>query len=142
VSRHIMVNPSGLAEPSGFSYGAVSSGGRTMNLSGITGHHGDGTISGSLVEQFETACQTIAAVLAEAGGEPGDVVSVTIYTTDMAGYRSSLGPLGGAWRSVFGKHYPPMALIGVQNLLDPKAMVELVTVAVIPDGDRPTSRRG
>lgn len=135
VSRHRMVNPSGLPEASGFSYGAISAGGRALSLAGITGHRADGTIPDGLVAQFQTACETVAAVVGEAGGEPGDVVSVTIYTTDIAGYRSSLGPIGEAWRAVFGKHYPPMALLGVRELMDPDALVELVSIAVIPDLD-------
>jgi enamine deaminase RidA (YjgF/YER057c/UK114 family) len=43
-----------------------------------------------------------------------------------------LSPIGEAYRNVFGKHYPPMALIGVAELFDPKAKVELVGVAVVP----------
>jgi len=129
-----MVNPAGLPEASGFSYGAISAGGRWLTLAGITGHRADGSIPDGLVAQFEAACETVAAVVTEAGGEPEDVVSVTIYTTDIAGYRSSLRPIGAAWRSVFGKHYPPMALLGVGELMDPRALVELVSVAVIPDG--------
>lgn len=132
VSRHLMINPSGLPEASGFSYGAVAAGGRTMNLAGITGHRADGSLPEGVVAQFQEACRTIAGLLGEAGGEPGDVVSVTIYTTDIAGYRSSLAPIGEAWRAVFDKHYPPMALIGVSELMDPGAVVELVSVAVIP----------
>jgi enamine deaminase RidA (YjgF/YER057c/UK114 family) len=58
---------------------------------------------------------------------------LTIYTTDIAGYRDDLSPIGGAYRAVFGKHYPPMALIGVSELFDPEAKVELVGVAVVPD---------
>lgn len=128
-----MVNPDGLPDASGFSYAALASAGTPVNLAGITGHRSDGTISDDLVAQFQTACETIGAVLGEVGGEPGDVVSVTIYTTDLPGYRSRLGPIGEAWRSVFGKHFPPMALIGVQQLMDPNCLVELVSVAVIPD---------
>jgi enamine deaminase RidA (YjgF/YER057c/UK114 family) len=57
---------------------------------------------------------------------------MTIYTTDVQGYRDNLVPIGAAYREVFGKHYPPMALIGVTELFDPEAVVELVCVAVVP----------
>ena len=67
----------------------------------------------------------------EAGGDPTDLVSMTIFTTDVPGYRESLGPIGEAYRHVFGKHFPPMALIGVAELFDPKAKVELVCTAVV-----------
>jgi enamine deaminase RidA (YjgF/YER057c/UK114 family) len=42
-----------------------------------------------------------------------------------------MGPIGEAYREVFDKHFPPMALIGVAQLFDPEAKVELVGIAVI-----------
>jgi enamine deaminase RidA (YjgF/YER057c/UK114 family) len=102
-----------------------------LHIAGQTGHHRDGSIDAGIVEQFAVACSAVAEVISEAGGEPGDLVSLTIYTTDVAGYRDHLGPIGEAYREVFGKHYPPMALIGVAELFDPEAKVELVGVAVI-----------
>ncbi|MBW3666322.1 MAG: RidA family protein [Actinobacteria bacterium] len=132
MSRHRLFDPEDLAPARGFSYGALPEEGRLLHLAGITGHHPDGSIDEALSEQFAAACRTVARVVAEAGGEPSDVVSMTIYTTDMGGYRESLGPIGTAYRSVFGRHYPPMALIGIEELMDPGALVELVCVAVVP----------
>ncbi|MGH3649179.1 MAG: RidA family protein [Acidimicrobiia bacterium] len=139
MSRHYLFNPDGMPPAVGFSYGAVPAAGRIIYLAGLTGHREDGTIDDSLVDQFATACQAVARVIAEAGGEPTDLVSMTIYTTDLAAYRSNLEPLGAHYRSTFGNHYPPMALIGVGELFDPRALVELVGVAVVPDE---VSRRG
>jgi hypothetical protein len=34
---------------------------------------------------------------------------------------------------VFGRHYPPLALFGIDELFDPSAFVELVCLAVVPD---------
>ena len=116
----------------GFSLGSVAVGGRTVYIAGQTGHHPDLTIDEGLVEQFAVACRAVARVIDEAGGEPADLVSLTIYTTVLDRYRESLEPIGEAYRSVFGKHYPPMALIGVSELYDPDALVELVAVAVVP----------
>jgi enamine deaminase RidA (YjgF/YER057c/UK114 family) len=59
-------------------------------------------------------------------------LSLTIYTTEVDGYRESLGPIGAAYRDVFGRHYPAMALFGVRELFDPEAKIELVAVAQIP----------
>jgi enamine deaminase RidA (YjgF/YER057c/UK114 family) len=133
LSRHEFFNPSDLPPPSGFSYAAKHGPGRAVHLAGLTGHHPDGTIDDDLVDQFRAACQSVARVIAEAGGEPDDLVSLTIFTTDIAGYRDHLRELGVAYRSVFGKHYPPMALFGIDELFDPAALVELVCVAVVPD---------
>lgn len=131
MSEHYFLNPDGLAAARGYSHGAISGEGRTLHIAGQTGHHEDMSIDEGLVEQFARACQAVATVIQDAGGEPADLVSVTIYTTDVATYRQSLGPIGEAYREVFGKHFPPMALIGVAELFDPRAKVELVAIAVV-----------
>lgn len=133
MTRHQLINPSDLPAPSGFSYAAKPGDGRTVHLAGITGHHADGTIDDDLVDQFRTACQSVARVIEEVGGEPADLVSMTIFTTDIATYRARPRELGVAYRSVFGKHFPPMALFGIDALFDPSAVIELVCVAVVPD---------
>lgn len=121
-----------MAPAIGFSYGALSAEGRLLHIAGLTGHREDGAIDESLVDQFGVACEAVANVIGEAGGEPTDLVSMTIYTTEIETYRASLGPLGERYRQVFGRHYPPMALFGVSELFDPAARVELVCVAVVP----------
>ena len=131
MSGHQFLNPDGLSPARGFSHGAIPASGRTLYIAGQTGHHQDMTLDAGLVEQFARACQSVAAVIREAGGDTTDLVSMTIYTTDVPGYRESLGPIGEAYRQVFGKHFPPMALIGVAELFDPKAKVELVCTAVV-----------
>jgi enamine deaminase RidA (YjgF/YER057c/UK114 family) len=91
------------------------------------------TLDDGFVAQFARACVNIAAVVEEAGGEPTDVVSLTIYATDVASYRDNLPEVGKAYRAVFGRHFPAMALIGVSELVDPAAVVEITGVAVIED---------
>ena len=133
MSRHRLFDVDGLPPPSGFSYGSLSSGGRLLHIAGLTGHSGDGSIAEDLVDQFAAACRAVAGVIAEAGGAPSDLVALTIYTTDVAEYRAARKQLGEAYRAVFATHYPPMALIGVRELFDPRARVELVGVAIVPD---------
>lgn len=133
MSRHHLFNPDGMPTAVGFSYAALAAEGRTLHIAGLTGHRADGSISDHLVDQFGTACGDVAKVIADAGGEPSDLVSMTIYTTDIDGYRENLGPIGERYRKVFGRHYPPMALFGVDELFDPAALVELVCVAVVPE---------
>lgn len=133
MSRHHLFNPEGMPPASGFSYGALADTGRALHIAGITGHAADGSIDVDLVDQFGTACAGVARVISEAGGGPSDLVSLTIYTTDIETYRARPKELGVAYRDVFGRHYPPMALFGVSELFDPRAVVELVGVAVVPD---------
>lgn len=133
-SPHAVINPSGLAPAVGFAHVVVPVSGRTVWLGGQTGVDADGrVVSGSLVEQFEAAAANVVAALAAAGAGPEHLVSMLICTTDMAAYRSALPELGAAYRSKFGRHYPATALVGVTELFDPAALVELVCVAVVPD---------
>jgi enamine deaminase RidA (YjgF/YER057c/UK114 family) len=131
MSDHRFLNPEGVPPARGFSHGALPTRGNTLYIAGQTGHHQDSTLDPGLVDQFAHACRSVAGVIAAAGGEPTDLVSMTIYTTDLQAYREGLEPIGVVYREVFGRHYPPMALIGVSELFDPEALVELVCVAVI-----------
>jgi enamine deaminase RidA (YjgF/YER057c/UK114 family) len=133
-SPHRNVNPETLPPPSGYSHATVAAPGTVVHLGGQTGHRRDGSIAEDLVEQFGQAASNIVEAVGAAGGSPEHLVQVLIYVTDMAEYRGSLGPIGQAYRQHLGKHYPAMALIGVPELFDPRAKVELVGVAVIPDG--------
>lgn len=133
MSRHRLFDPEGMPPASGFSYGALADSGRVLHIAGITGHAADGSIDIDLVDQFGAACAGVAKVIAEAGGSPSDLVSLTIYTTDIETYRARPKELGVSYREVFGRHYPPMALFGIAELFDPRAVVELVGVAVVPE---------
>jgi enamine deaminase RidA (YjgF/YER057c/UK114 family) len=75
----------------------------------------------------------VLTALKAAGGEPEQLVSLVIYTTDIDGYRAASKELGEVWRRHFGRHYPAMALIGVSALFEPDAQVELMGVAVLDD---------
>lgn len=139
MTRHHLFDPSGMPPASGFSYGALSERGRLLTIAGLTGHAEDGSIADDLVDQYAAACESVARVIADAGGDPEDLVSMTIYTTDVAAYKEELRELGVAYRAVFGKHYPPMALFGISELFDPRAKVELVCLAVVPDDGQSSS---
>jgi enamine deaminase RidA (YjgF/YER057c/UK114 family) len=124
-------NPDGLPEPVGFSHAVESDGSRVLYVAGQTGHRVDGSIDEDLIDQFRQALAAVARCMQEAGFPPESLARMTIYTTDVAGYRSSLGPIGAAYREVFGRHFPAMALFGVTELFDPAAKVELVCTAAV-----------
>ena len=126
----IVVAP-GLAPPAGYSHAVVAPPGTTIYLGGQTAQAPDGTIQGNtIVEQFDLAARNLLAALAAAGGEPDDLVSLQIFVTNLAAYRLASRELGTVWRQHFGRRYPAMALIGVTELFDPRALVELVGIAV------------
>jgi enamine deaminase RidA (YjgF/YER057c/UK114 family) len=127
-SEHRIVTAPGLAEPVGYAHAVVAAPGRTVYLGGQIG------AGETVVEQFAAAAANLVTALRAAGGEPDDLVSVVVYATAVGEYRASLRELGEVWRSQFGRRYPAMALVGVSALLDPEARVELMGVAVVPDG--------
>jgi enamine deaminase RidA (YjgF/YER057c/UK114 family) len=126
-AEHRIVDVPGLPEPVGYAHAVVAAPGRTVYLGGQIG--GGETV----VEQVDAAAANLVAALRAAGGEPDDLVSLVVYTTDLDEYRASLNDLGDVWRHHFGRRYPAMALVGVSGLLAPHARVELMGVAVVPD---------
>lgn len=133
MTTHVIVNPPELMEPTGFSHAIVAGAGSTVYLAGQTAHRRDGSLPGpGLVEQFDAAAGNVVTALRAAGGESEHLVSMTMYVTSVAEYRSSLKELLPVWRKHFGRYYPAAALIGVSELVDPDAKVELVCTAVIP----------
>ncbi|HKY47705.1 MAG TPA: RidA family protein [Acidimicrobiia bacterium] len=128
---HVFVNPAELPEAIGFSHAAVVEAGRIVFLAGQAGHRADGTIPEGLLDQFAQSCRNVASALEAAGAARTDLVNLHIFVTDVDVYRSLRRELGEAYREVFGRHYPPMALFGIRELFDPVARVELVGMAVI-----------
>lgn len=128
----IPVNPPSLPAPSGYSHGTLS--GNTLHLGGQTALDGRMRIvPGGIVEQFRQAFGNVLTTLRAAGGIPEDLVSVTLYLTDIPDYQAHGKEIGKVWRELAGPVYPAMAGIGTTALWQPEAMIEIVGVAVIPD---------
>ena len=89
--------------------------------------------------QIAATLRNTLAVLAEAGAGPEHIVRMTWYVTDVAAYVAARKEIGAAWRAVVGRHYPPMAVVGVVRLVEPDALVEIETTAVCRS-DNPGAR--
>ena len=127
------INPPDLSPARGFSHAVVASGTRVVFLAGQTALDGDGKVVGdTLTAQFERALANLLAALRAAGGIPADLARVTVYTTDVAAYRAHAPQLGRIWRSLAGRDYPAMAVVGAARLWDEEALVELDGFAVLP----------
>jgi enamine deaminase RidA (YjgF/YER057c/UK114 family) len=128
----LAVNPKALPAPSGYSHGTLI--GNTLHLGGQTALGPDlRIVPGGIVEQFRQAFGNVLTTLAEVGGVPSDLVSVTIYLTDIPDYQAHGREIGRVWRELAGPVYPAMAGIGCTALWQPEAMIEILGVAVIPD---------
>jgi enamine deaminase RidA (YjgF/YER057c/UK114 family) len=126
------INPEQLGRPSGFSHVVSVTASRLAFLAGQTAQDAQGQIAGSgVVEQFGRALGNLLTALRGAGGQPADLVSVTVYLVDLDDYRAHAREIGEVWRQLAGREYPAMAAVGVHRLWDPAALVELQGVAAI-----------
>jgi enamine deaminase RidA (YjgF/YER057c/UK114 family) len=124
------INPESLPKPSGYAHGILA--GNTVFLGGQTALDKDmNIVPGGITEQFRQAFSNVLATLAEAGGRPQDLVSVTIYLTDVDDYMANGREIGRIWREMAGSEYPAMAGIGVTRLWQKEAMIEIQGMAVI-----------
>lgn len=139
-SPHEIHNPPALSAPSGFSHAVSAAPGRTVFLGGQTAHGPDGRlVADDLLGQFDAVARNVVTALAAAKATPEHLVSLQIFVTDAAEYRSALEGLGRVYRTHFGSHYPAVALFEVKGLFDPAAKVELSGIAVVPlDPTTPT----
>lgn len=130
---HEILNPETLARPIGFAHAVVAAEGRTVYLGGQAALDKDGNlVSDDLVDQFSQASANVVEALTAAGAAPDHLVSMQIFVTDVGEYKARLDDLATAYRKHFGKHYPAIALLGVNELFDPAAKVELVCIAAVP----------
>jgi enamine deaminase RidA (YjgF/YER057c/UK114 family) len=128
----IPVNPTSLPAPRGYSHGTLA--GNTLYLGGQTALDADlRIVPGGIVEQFTQAFTNLLTTLRAAGGLPADLVSITIYLTDIPDYQAHGQEIGRVWRELAGPVYPAMAGIGTTALWQPEALIEIMGVAVIPD---------
>jgi len=126
------INPAELARPSGFSHAVSVPAGRMVFLAGQIGMDRDGELAaGGVVPQFEQALSNLLIALAGAGGHPSDLVSVTIYLTDVVDYQARAKEIGAVWRRLAGTDYPAMAAVGVTRLWRPELLVEIQGIAVV-----------
>lgn len=130
--QNLTINPETLGKPSGFAHGVLA--GQTVYLGGQTALDKDMKIvPGNIVDQFRQAFSNVLATLVEAGGLPEDLVSVTIYLTDVDDYLANGREIGRMWREMAGSKYPALAGIGVSRLWQKEALIEIQGVAVIQD---------
>jgi enamine deaminase RidA (YjgF/YER057c/UK114 family) len=126
------INPESLPKPSGYAHGILA--GDAVYLGGQTALDSNMEIvPGGIVEQFRQAFSNVLTTLRAAGGQPEDLVSVTIYLTDVDDYIANGREIGRVWREMAGSEYPAMAGIGVTRLWQKEALIEIQGIAVVQD---------
>ncbi len=113
-----------------FSAGVEAPAGRTVYVSGQVAMDAEGNVvgEGDAKAQTEKVLDNVSVVLEEAGGSLDDVVKVTVFITDMGMYDE----VHEVRRRYFGEPYPASSMVEVSALIDPRLLVEVEAVAVIP----------
>jgi 2-iminobutanoate/2-iminopropanoate deaminase len=106
----------------------VSGGGRTIYVAGHTGQTAeDGR---SLAGDFEAQCRqtfrNIEKTLADADAKLGDLVTMTVFLTDVR-HTTRMTELR---TEIFGKDFPASAAITVTGFADPSILIEIQGIAV------------
>lgn len=131
--RRRAVEPLGWTRPRGYSNGVLAEG-RFLFVAGQIGWDArtqPPTWSQGFAAQFDQALKNVADVVREAGGEPKDLVRMTLYVTDKAQYVAALRDVGASWRRHIGRAYPAMTLVQVSGLLEDRALLELEATALL-----------
>ncbi|NVB43244.1 RidA family protein [Pseudenhygromyxa sp. WMMC2535] len=126
------VLPEGWKRPRGYANGMAARG-ELLAIAGQIGWNADEQFeSDEFGAQFRQALANVVAVVEAAGGSPANLISLTIYVTDKREYLGQIDAVGRAYRELIGKHFPAMALVGVNELLEDRAKVEIQGLAVLP----------
>jgi enamine deaminase RidA (YjgF/YER057c/UK114 family) len=137
-----ILQPPDWVEPKGYANG-IRAQGELVFVAGQVGWDETGTFRAQdFVGQVRQCLENTLAVLSEAGAGPDHIVRMTWYITDRDEYLSNLEGMGLAYRELMGRHFPTMTMVEVAALIEPEAMVEVETTAVVPvePSEMPLSR--
>jgi len=126
-----VLQPAAWPRPRGYANG-IAAAGETIFLAGQIGWDAEGHFAEGMTNQVGQALANIVTLLAEAGAEPQHLVRLTWFVTDLRAYRDNQLTIGSAYRRVIGRHFPVMSVIGVAQLVEPAALVEIEATAVLP----------
>lgn len=128
-----ILQPPGWPRPKGYANGIAASG-RMVFTAGVVGWTAEEKFEAmDFAGQFRQALLNTRAILAEGGAAPSDIVRMTCYVTDKRDYVAAQPEIGAAWREVFGKVFPAMAVVEVKGLVEDAARVEIETTAVVAE---------
>jgi enamine deaminase RidA (YjgF/YER057c/UK114 family) len=129
---HRSLLPAGWKRPKGYANG-ISAQGRMVFTAGVVGWDSEERfIAKDLAGQFRQLLANTLAILAEDGAGPEHIVRMTWYVTSRDDYVASLPQIGEAYRELIGRNFPAMAVVEVSALVEPEALLEIETIAVVP----------
>ena len=130
-----LINPPGLAAPEAYAHLSVTTGTRTVYLSGQVARNAQGEPvgAGDLAAQVEQIYENLITALAGVGGTFDDIARLTCYVVDWHPERMPQ-LIEGAMRVAHRRGINPIrpiTLIGVTALGEPDLLVEVEAIAVL-----------
>jgi enamine deaminase RidA (YjgF/YER057c/UK114 family) len=126
------LNPLQLGKTHGWTHVVVSTGGKTIYISGQTAVDASGQVvgKGDLKRQAEQTFENLRVALAAAGATWADVVATRLYVVNL---KPADVPIIREVRSryVSPDHPPASTLVGVQALVGPEWLIEIEATAVV-----------
>ena len=126
-----MLQPARWPQARGLAHGVLASG-QMIFVAGMLGADEQGRLADGFIAQARQALENIVTVIAETGGSPQHIVRLTWYVCDMDEYLLQRSALGAAYREVMGRHFPAMAVVEVNRLVERDARLEIEATAVLP----------
>lgn len=125
------LEPGGLHPPFGrYSHGILAPAGRCLlATSGQLGIAASGVIPEDAAEQAQLCFAAIAAILAEAGGSPGDIIRLNAFVTDRAHMRAYMAARDSFLADV--RPLPASTLVIVSGFTRPEFKVEVEALAAV-----------
>lgn len=113
-----------------FSAGVVTQPGRLLFVSGMAAVDRDMKVvgEGDIKVQTRKTLENVQATVEAAGGSVEDIVSVTVFLTDMSTY----GAMNEVRKEFFGDALPASTTVGIDTLVIPELLVEINAIAVVP----------
>ena len=126
-----IVKPAGLPDPGptrAYSHGVRTRGSDVLYLAGQTGSDAQPAAGqGRFEAQTRRAFERMRIILEAAGGTLDNLVTMTVFITDIR-YGDEFVRLRG---EILQRDFPASALIGVSQLANPEALVEIQAIAVL-----------
>ncbi|HEY2921665.1 MAG TPA: RidA family protein [Candidatus Binatia bacterium] len=124
------MNPEGLPVPRGsYSLVAIAQPGRMVFIAGQTASDPQGNVVGigDVRAQTRYVIEKIQRAVEAAGGTIGDVVAMSVFTTDVRYHRD----INEVRREVLGSNFPTSTMVQVVALARPELLLEINATAVI-----------
>lgn len=125
------IHPDGWAPALGYANGMLMPDG-TLHIGGQIGWDENKVfVEGGFIEQMEQVLKNIASIVRAAGGDVTDIGRLTWFVKDKGEYLANQREVGKAYQRVFGKHFPAMSMIIINDLVEDAALLEIEATAFI-----------